>query len=100
MSDPDQPTAETPAWWSFERFMNDEARDRRCPNVIDVTGRARYLFFGPFINLPAGHWRATVFLELCPDAARRRLAVQFGSEPDYTTEGVPGGRAGAIIFAE
>jgi hypothetical protein len=82
------PDRSAPAWWDRASFLSDEAQDRRCPEVIDVTGRARFLFFGPFIPLSRGLWRATVHLELCPDAARRTLALQFGVEPDYTTQDV------------
>jgi hypothetical protein len=65
-----------------------------CPEAVDVTGRARYLFYGPYAALGPGRWRATVFLHLCPDAARRPLAVQFGAEPDYTTLDLPFGVPG------
>jgi hypothetical protein len=57
-------------------------------------GRARYLLYGPYAALGPGRWRATVFLHLCPDAARRPLAVQFGAEPDYTTLDLPFGVPG------
>jgi hypothetical protein len=65
-----------------------------CPEAIDVTGRARYLVYGPYVALAPGRWRATVILHLCPDAARRPLAVQFGAEPNYTTLDLPFGVPG------
>jgi len=90
------PDRSAPVWWDRACFLSDEAPDRRCPEVIDVTGRARFLFFGPFIPLGRGLWRATVRLELCPDAARRTLALQFGVEPDYTTHDLPSGACGSL----
>ena len=66
-----------------------EANVDRCPEVIDLTGRACFLFYGPYIPLVAGLWRATVFLTVCADAARRPLALQFGSEPNYATIDLP-----------
>jgi hypothetical protein len=84
-------SADTPSpsatWWDRGDFLSDaEGPAGTCPVAIDVTGRARFLSYGPFADLAPGVWRATVFLNLCPDAARCRLAVQFGAEPDYTTK--------------
>jgi len=81
-------------WWERETFLSSESDDNRCPAVIDVTGQARYLTYGPFIELRPGFWRARVLLEVCIDAARRRLAVQFGVEPAYTTVELPYGVPG------
>jgi hypothetical protein len=71
--------------------------------MIDVTGRSRYLVHGPYVVLPAGVWRATASLDICADAARRRLAVQFGVEPHYTTQdlpyGVPGHHEIGVVFS-
>jgi hypothetical protein len=94
----DLASAEAPAekmWWDRSIFISDEqASGGSCPPVIDVTGRARILVHGPNQKLPAGVWRATVFLHLSPDAAHRRIGVQFGPEPDYTTVDLPLGVAG------
>ncbi len=92
----DSPTTDTipPEWWSREAFLSGDPPGGICPPVIDITGRPRFLFHGPFIALSPGLWRATVFLELCADAARRSLALQFGAEPDYTTKALPRGAPG------
>lgn len=76
-------------WWDRKQFFSHEAADRVCPPVIDITGRYRHLVFGPNLPLEPGLWRATVNLELCAEAARRFLEVQFGAEPDYTLLHVP-----------
>jgi hypothetical protein len=83
-------------WWDRGCFLSDESPERLCPDEIDITGRARFLFFGPFSPLERGLWRATVHLELCPDAARRTLALQFGVEPEYTTLDLPIGVCGSL----
>ena len=80
--------------WDRQLFMTGEVELMSCPGVIDVTGRARYLVFGPFVALDPGAWRARVSLELCADAAQRPIAVQFGAEPDYTTVDLPRGAQG------
>jgi hypothetical protein len=90
-------------WWGREIFLSRDGEDMRCPDVIDVTGRARFLVFGPYASLSPGVWRTVVSLEICPEAARRPMAVQFGAEPDYTTTdieiGVPGPHSVEVIHA-
>jgi hypothetical protein len=81
-------------WWGRELFLSVDVPDGRCPTVIDVTGRARILSFGPYAPLGLGPWRARVVLDLCPDAARCRLALQFGLSTDFTTVDVPRGAPG------
>ena len=93
-------------WWGPDVFMSEAGENQRCPPVIDVTGGPRFLVFGPYLMLPAGVWRAVMSFELSPDAARRPMAVQFGSEPHYTTAeveiGVPGPHTVEVVhpFAE
>ncbi len=81
-------------WWDREIFASAEAPDGRCPKELDVTGRARCLLFGPYLPLTPGHWSATAHLEVCVDAARCRLAVEFGAEPDYALVDLPFGQPG------
>lgn len=82
--------------WERQAFLSDQAPGAPCPAVVDLTGRARYPFFGPYVALAPGLWRATARLEVCPEAARRSLALQFGVEPDYTTTDLPRGTAGPV----
>ena len=81
--------------WDRELFLSGEGV---CPPEIDVTGLPRFVFFGPFITLEAGLWRAECELEFCADAALRVFALQFGAEPDYTTVDLQRGRPGLQRF--
>ncbi len=85
-------------FWGRERFLSDLAQP--CPPVIDLTGPPRFVVFGPYMALAPGRWRAEMIFELCPEAARRRLAAQFGAEPDYATVAAPAGVSGrhAIVI--
>lgn len=75
-----------PEWWDRTIFFTHEGGQLSvCPKVIDVTGPVRFLVHGPYRPLEPGLWRATVYLKLCPDAARRMITVQFGADPDYAT---------------
>jgi hypothetical protein len=71
-------------WWPPEMFLSADGPGDRCPPTIDVTGHARRLLWGPYVALPPGLWRARAVVDICPDAARRTLAFEFGAEPDYT----------------
>jgi len=43
---------------------------------VDITGRIRFLVYGPFIHLPPGSWTASVILGLSPEAARMAYLVE------------------------
>lgn len=81
-------------WLAREEFRSIDSDPDPCPEVVDVTGRPRCLVFGPHLELEPGTWRATALFELCQDAARRRISVQFGSYPDFSVEEAPLTRAG------
>lgn len=85
----------SPARWDRKIFRTLETPDKVCPEVIDITGRARCLIYGPYVQLAQGLWRATVSFELCEEAARRSFTVQLGSlKSGFATvelpQGVPG----------
>ena len=88
---PPPPPAEGSIWWGRERFLSCSASGRHepCPEVVDVTGPERALVFGPYASLEPGLWRATAMFELCPDAARRQLAVDFGAMPSFRVKEAP-----------
>ena len=75
--------------WPRGDFLCGPAPHHACPAIIDVTGRARDLVFGPYRLLSAGVWRARVAVTVCPDAARRQLEVEFGVYPDFTRVSLP-----------
>lgn len=81
-------------WWGRELFLSVDVPDGKCPEVIDVTGRARILAYGPYAPLPSGVWRARATLDLCADAARCRLALQFGVSRSFTQVELPHGTPG------
>jgi hypothetical protein len=95
VSEAAEPSGEPPtAWWGRECFHSVDGADGLCPAAIDVTGQGRCLTHGPYVVLQPGLWRATATLEICQDAARRRLAVQFGVEPHFSTQDLPYGIPG------
>jgi hypothetical protein len=78
-------------WWGREQFFScsPSGRYEPCPEVVDVTGPERALVFGPYFSLEPGLWRARATFELCPEAARRQLAVDFGAMPSFRVKEAP-----------
>ena len=88
---------EAKVWWPHEIFLShNQAMTGHgvCPAVIDATGRARHLAFGPFRQLAPGRWRASLVLRVSATAARRALAVDFGAPPHFALYNLPHGVAG------
>jgi hypothetical protein len=81
-------------WWAPSQLNSAEGPDQWCPPEIDITGRSRFLVYGPYVSLAAGIWRASVKFELCQDAARSRFTVHFGEMTSYASAHVPFGAAG------
>jgi hypothetical protein len=45
--------------------------------VIDLTGPARCLTFGPYFHLPRGHFRATIEIEVAGNFSQNRMGVDI-----------------------
>lgn len=69
-----------PLVWEPELFFvsKDPPADELTPasEPVDITGRPRYLIYGPFINLPPGSWRANVVVGLSAEAADMSFMVE------------------------
>lgn len=91
------PLAPDEVWWDPAVFLTPECTEGRGLSVFDVTGRPRCLLFGPYLPLASGVWRARVWLEICPDAAKRPMAIQLGAEPDYSTADLPLDQPGRLV---
>jgi hypothetical protein len=71
------PTPEgTRATWPHEIFL---AGDGPCPFAIDIMGRARILFYGPYIALPDGVWQAHLMFDISERAMPYDYLVEFGT---------------------
>ena len=81
--------AQSPIRLQPRDFRTDEPLVSGAPEVFDLLGRDRHLFYGPYLELEPGVWRAKVELELFDSAAKRRLAIEFGVQPDFTTVDLP-----------
>jgi len=78
--------------WEPDLFftLDDRAGAPRRPAVgpIDLTGRARFLVFGPYINLPPGPWSATVVMAFSAEAAGHSFIVEAAAGTQLAYERV------------
>lgn len=65
--------------------------------VVDMTGRARALLFGPYIELTPGVWRADIRVSVDPEGGHAHLLLEWGSgarflhcKAEITTPGLYG----------
>ena len=79
-----------PIVWEPALFFATQHADdgSRVParGAIDITGRARFLIFGPYINLIPGPWLATVSLGFSAETAGMSFLIEItaGSQLAYT----------------
>src|SRR5581483_7041000 len=58
----------TPINWVRELFFKGDQPEERASWIIDITGRARCLLYGPGIMVAAGNWLVTVRLLFSKEA--------------------------------
>jgi hypothetical protein len=66
--------------WERDLFFISEEPATQQPmpatRPVDITGRIRFLVYGPFINLPPGSWSASVIMGFSPEAAGMTYIVE------------------------
>jgi hypothetical protein len=66
--------------WERDLFFISEEPATQQPmpatSPVDITGRIRFLVYGPFINLPPGSWSASVIMGFSPEAAGMTYIVE------------------------
>lgn len=66
--------------WERDLFFISEEPATQEPvpatRPVDITGRVRFLVYGPYINLPPGSWSASVILGFSPEAASMTYIVE------------------------
>ncbi len=68
-----------PLIWEPELlFINDSSAPTpaTAARLVDITGRVRFLVYGPFINLPRGSWSANIVLGFSAEAAGMSFMVE------------------------
>jgi len=79
-----------PIVWQPDLFFTMQSLEdaSRVParGAIDITGRARFLIFGPYINLVPGAWAATVALGFSAETSGMSFVIEVcaGAQLAYT----------------
>ena len=72
--------------WEPELFFLVDAPGSSLGNrAIDLTGNARFLIFGPYINLPPGLWAAKIALGLWVEPADVSFIVEIVTQSQQLT---------------
>lgn len=75
-----------PITWERDFFyMNEDPPAEQDPPAlrpIDITGRPRYVLYGPYITLPPGAWSATMALGFSAEAAELSYLVELCAGSD------------------
>lgn len=61
--------------WPVYALLRPEFPDRMTIGPIDLTGPARYFYYGPYFALPAGFWSADITLEVQDCYSDNQIAV-------------------------
>ncbi len=82
--------------WPTGLFTYDQRNAVSGPATgrMNVTGRPRFLFSGPYLVMPAGAWEAKIILSFDRDVGYRRFRLDWGGVTDYTTYEFTPGRSG------
>lgn len=75
------------ALWPLDAFkypvMTTEGQLDSGGAIIDLTGRARTLVYGPYTHLSPGLWEVEVKVLVEPDGGGAQLRFEWGCNPDY-----------------
>lgn len=85
------------ARWAPEIFQYTPGPEgAEQPGVLDITGRPRFLVFGPYMFLPRGVWRITARMGFDVDAGARPYQIQWGDSLDYVFHDFTPGQSGVF----
>lgn len=67
--------------WPRQCFLLGDKPNAIAPVAIDVTGRARIIFYGPYLHLPRGLWKARVLIGFSQDIRGMPFTIEaFSTE--------------------
>lgn len=65
-----------PVVWPTEAFLSGDRPDTPASLVVELTGAARILYYGPYFYLPAGAWRVQMTVGFSAGARRTPFSVE------------------------
>ena len=66
--------------WSRDCLFWGDHPGEKLPRIIDLTGPARVLVYGPYFHLPVGDWTLQATLAFSPEAVGAPFAIELHSD--------------------
>ena len=63
--------------WPRACLLSGDSPDQPAPAILNLTGPARVLVYGPYLHIPPGHWTAQAQFAFSPAARGTKLALEF-----------------------
>jgi hypothetical protein len=71
-----------PVTWPLAVFLSGDRPNERALIVTEMTGRARIVYYGPYLHLPPGQWEGELVVGFSEDAVGSAFTVEVcGSTP-------------------
>ncbi len=68
-----------PITWASGLFLSGDRPNERAPLVVEMTGAARIIYYGPYLYLPPGNWEAEFAVGFSSDAIGSTFTVEVYS---------------------
>ena len=63
--------------WPHACLLSGDNPGQPAPAILDLTGPARVLVYGPYLHIPPGHWTAQAKFAFSPSSRGTKLALEF-----------------------
>lgn len=70
--------------WPRDCFLYGDAPGECLPATVELAGRGRILAYGPYMPLPKGRWRATVYLGFSADVGSMPFILEADTDAGIT----------------
>jgi hypothetical protein len=73
-----------PVTWPFSVFLSGDRPNERASIMTEMTGRARHIYYGPYLHLPPGHWEGELVVGFSQDAVGSAFTLEVCSNGGST----------------
>ena len=85
--------------WGMGTFVYGHGHQPdQSPGLLDISGRPRYLSYGPYTWLPSGLWKIKLELWIDAAAAERQVRVEWGGVEAFAQSTFRAGRPGRYLI--
>ncbi|MBB3285662.1 MULTISPECIES: hypothetical protein [Rhizobium] len=64
-------------FWPQETFFSGDRLEQGLDELVDLTGGARCLIYGPYLHLPIGHWNAKLNFDVDEDCYGQIFTIEI-----------------------